>query len=135
MRPGDSPFLVSLQVRDAQLRKSTHICGASVISDRFVLTAAHCVNDLKNEPEKLKVYLGTLRSSPQQQSHENHTHSEDSEDFRLKAEQMVDDILEGREVTDEESQQASGIDPLSDRKRQLSGKCYFTLLNFCGFSN
>lgn len=35
------PFLVSLRVKD-EGNKYTHICGATIISDRFLVTAGHC---------------------------------------------------------------------------------------------
>jgi len=38
--PDTYPWMVSLQSKDGQ-----HFCGASLISNQWVLTAAHCVNE------------------------------------------------------------------------------------------
>ena len=44
MLGGQFPYQVAL--RETRTRKP--FCGGSVISDRFILTAAHCVFDLSN---------------------------------------------------------------------------------------
>jgi len=41
-----------------------HYCGCSLIGTRHVLTAAHCVNDMKNDPDNVRIYPGLHYFSP-----------------------------------------------------------------------
>ncbi|XP_076850291.1 ST14 transmembrane serine protease matriptase a [Brachyhypopomus gauderio] len=54
---GEWPWQVSLH-----LKNSVHVCGASIISERWIVTAAHCVQDepkMKlSQPGTWEVYLG-----------------------------------------------------------------------------
>ncbi|XP_064208590.1 ST14 transmembrane serine protease matriptase b [Anguilla rostrata] len=53
---GEWPWQVSLHVQE-----KGHVCGASVLNNRFIVTAAHCVQDrdiLYSTPDVWDVYLG-----------------------------------------------------------------------------
>ena len=43
---GEFPFIVSLQVKDAEHSKKRHLCGGSILNERWILTAGHCVKGL-----------------------------------------------------------------------------------------
>ncbi|XP_062860601.1 ST14 transmembrane serine protease matriptase a [Trichomycterus rosablanca] len=54
---GEWPWQVSLHVKNL-----AHVCGASIISEKWLVTAAHCVQDdaklRLSQPESWEVYLG-----------------------------------------------------------------------------
>ncbi|XP_048023768.1 ST14 transmembrane serine protease matriptase a [Megalobrama amblycephala] len=53
---GEFPWQVSLHVKNM-----AHVCGASIISERWLVTAAHCVQDEKikfSQPGTWEAYLG-----------------------------------------------------------------------------
>uniref|UniRef100_A0A672Q6G1 Suppressor of tumorigenicity 14 protein homolog n=1 Tax=Sinocyclocheilus grahami TaxID=75366 RepID=A0A672Q6G1_SINGR len=56
---GEWPWQVSLH-----MKTQGHVCGASVISNRWLVTAAHCVQDNEkfnySQPDQWEVYLGLL---------------------------------------------------------------------------
>ncbi|XP_019904178.3 suppression of tumorigenicity 14b isoform X2 [Esox lucius] len=58
---GEWPWQVSLHVQ------GSHVCGASIISDRWLVTAAHCVQDnvevKYSQPQQWEAYLGLLVQS------------------------------------------------------------------------
>ncbi|XP_025902884.1 acrosin-like [Nothoprocta perdicaria] len=57
-QPGSWPWIVSIQV--PWKRGSGHICGGSLISHQWVLTAAHCFINASN-PEMWRIMAGTVR--------------------------------------------------------------------------
>ncbi|RZB40004.1 Trypsin domain containing protein, partial [Asbolus verrucosus] len=52
-KPGQFPFIVSINVRD----QAMHWCGGSIINENWIVTAAHCM--LYWSPRELEVLVGT----------------------------------------------------------------------------
>ncbi|XP_055687960.1 trypsin-1-like [Lutzomyia longipalpis] len=55
--PGEFPYICSIQW--VLLTASTHICGASVVNNNWVLTAAHCITEAPNIG-RLEILCGKL---------------------------------------------------------------------------
>lgn len=57
-KEGQFPYTVSLRNRES----NDHFCGASILSSRFLLTAAHCCLGLES-PKDIIAVVGVLRQS------------------------------------------------------------------------
>ncbi|XP_004692573.1 PREDICTED: transmembrane protease serine 12 [Condylura cristata] len=53
---GSWPWIVSLQIQSGNTL--VHICGGSIVKERWVLTAAHCIKD-SSDPLMWRVVIGT----------------------------------------------------------------------------
>lgn len=58
-KEGQFPHMASLQSRIIH----AHFCGASILSGRFLLTAAHCCQSLNAIPKNVVAVVGALRKS------------------------------------------------------------------------
>lgn len=56
---GQFPHMVSLRSKISRV----HVCGASILSSRFLLTAAHCCQDPYSNPKDVIALVGAFRQS------------------------------------------------------------------------
>lgn len=53
---GQFPYQISLRFKIADM----NFCGGSIISDRFLLTAAHCMEDIETRPRFIFAVIGSI---------------------------------------------------------------------------
>jgi len=54
--PNQFPWVVRLMIAKGPVQEG--VCGGSIISNRFILTAGHCCDDYKNRPERISFRIG-----------------------------------------------------------------------------
>jgi hypothetical protein len=57
--PATHPFQVALLIKSRPNNRSAQFCGGTLVSERHVVTAAHCSDMIRNAAEEVEVLVGT----------------------------------------------------------------------------
>ncbi|XP_041350491.1 chymotrypsinogen B-like [Gigantopelta aegis] len=69
-RPGEWPWMVSLQLKDRYSPQYIHFCGGVVIDEKWILTASHCVVSKQRVKGMISVVFGAHQlSKPHKTQH------------------------------------------------------------------
>ncbi|XP_062550573.1 polyserase-2 [Armigeres subalbatus] len=89
---GDWPWHAAIFIRNS--KKQTYICGGTIISENFILTAAHCTSQFRSlfAPERLLVKLGLHNKSAPYDHTKSHEIVEIIRHVNYNTENMKNDI-------------------------------------------
>ncbi|XP_055679603.1 phenoloxidase-activating factor 3 [Lutzomyia longipalpis] len=81
--PGQFPWMARLAYRNLTSGKVTYRCSGSVISDRYIVTAAHCVRNLIDDLQVVMVRLGELDTRSDIDCNAEQTRCTEAQDFEI----------------------------------------------------
>ena len=59
--PSTHPFQVGLVAKTIRRNAQAHFCGGTLVAERYVVTAAHCLENITDAPGEVQVLVGTQR--------------------------------------------------------------------------
>ncbi|GAB0097788.1 CLIP domain-containing serine protease [Sergentomyia squamirostris] len=81
--PGQFPWMARLAYRNLTSGRVTYRCSGSVISDRYIVTAAHCVRNLIDDLQVVMVRLGELDTRSDLDCDAQSTQCTQAQDFEI----------------------------------------------------
>lgn len=61
-KPGEYPWMVSIHLQDRITKRFVHFCGGSILNERYIVTAAHCIKQ-HSVPSRYLIYTGLYEIS------------------------------------------------------------------------
>ncbi len=58
---GPIPYQVSCRIHHQWYPEGFHFCGASILNEKFLLSAAHCFDDDDLDPANYEMYIGAYK--------------------------------------------------------------------------